>query len=182
MAKEFERKALLTEGEYARLLSAFSEIAEKKRYTQKNTYYDDEAFFLAKSRRTLRVREKSGALALEYKYGQTESGDLRVATEYTLPLEAYPEEIEAGTLPEALPSLCFRPLGTLVTERCDFQVGNSLVSLDKNEYLGYTDYEIEVESETVCELPDEVAAIYSDFRRPIIGKFHRFLARLLGHA
>ncbi len=177
MAKEFERKACLSAEEYHALLSAFSRLTAGHAYTQVNTYYDTKELFLGKSSRTLRVREKNGTKNLEYKYDQSTSGEIRTATEYTAPLSKLPESIASDLLPECLPATRFFPLGSLTTERTDFQIEGALVSLDKNTYLGYTDYELEIESEENAALPAVITDIYSNFSRPVIGKFHRFLMR-----
>ncbi len=176
MELEFERKALVDEETFSRLLAYFETFADGERYTQVNTYYDTEDGLLAKTHRTLRVREKKGRLFQQYKYRQSARGDLRTATEYHLEVAALPEKIEGRSLPDGEDATFF-PLGSLKTVRTDFKIGGALVSLDQNTYLGYTDYEIEVETEGDTPLPDAVLMLGVDFSAPVIGKFHRFLMR-----
>lgn len=176
--KECERKAALTKEAYERLLLLFGKLAPPVAYRQENFYYDTPDFYLAKNHATLRIREAGGHLLRQYKHGQVKKGDLRIATEDNAPVSALPEKISGATLPDCPPDLVFLPLGSLVTYRTDFRIGQALLSLDKSEYLGVTDYELELETGENDGIPEAILSAGVDFSRPVMGKFHRFLLQL----
>ncbi len=175
MQEEIERKALLTEEEYTRLYQRLSSMAVPTVYRQVNHYYDTEQLFLSTLPATLRVREKNGGLMLEYKHSQHRIGDVRFAVEDTRRIASVPSKISGASLTGVDAQLVFQHLGTLITDRADFTVGDSLISLDRSEYLGTIDYEIEVETPTAT-LPKEIAALGVRFSEKVDGKYHRFLA------
>ncbi len=177
--REFEYKALLTEEEYLRLRAYFSERYAPYTYTQINHYYDTQDFLLSHLHATLRIREKTAGLMLEYKHGQRIVNGMRAATEDCFPVSVIPAEISGKALPDCDDSLVFHPIGSLTTVRTDCKIGNALVSLDENTYLGITDYEIEVEVDETGVLPDEIRALHIPFSEKTVGKFHRFLSAKL---
>ena len=176
MEQEFERKALLDRKTYERLLTFFGKTIPGRSYIQKNHYYDTTDLLLSRVGATLRVRENEKGLSLQYKHNQKQAGDIRCAIEDNRKIDAVPAKIGGDMLPGTDPALVFLPLGTLTTARTDFRIGNSVVSLDKSDYLGLTDYEIEVETPGALPLPAEVLSVGIDFSRPVTGKYHRFLA------
>ncbi len=177
--KEIERKALLSREEYTALFLRLSAIAAPVSYRQVNHYYDTEELLLSALSATLRVREKRGVLTLEYKHSQKRVGEVRFAVEDTRVIDAIPETVAGAELPDTDPTLVFYRLGALTTDRTDFKIGAAPISLDKSEYLGMIDYEIEVETPTDA-LPPDVAALSIDFSRDVRGKYHRFLQRFRG--
>ena len=173
---EFEYKALLNEAEYLNILAVLSAEYKPIAYKQINHYYDTPELLLSALHATLRVREKESGLMLEYKHGQKRVGELRTATEDRYPITEIPSEISGKMLPDCDGTLVFYPLGSLTTERTDFNIGDCLVSLDKNTYFGITDYEIEVEVNDGGILPPAISALSVTFSASTLGKFHRFLA------
>ena len=173
---EFEYKALLTEAEYLRLYAHFSQQYTTCTYTQINHYYDTREFLLSRLHVTLRVREKATGLTLEFKHGQRIVNGMRAATEDRIPVSVIPAEISGKSLPDCDDSLIFYPIGSLTTVRTDYKIGNALLSLDKNTYLGITDFEVEVEVDETGMLPDEITQLGISFSAKTVGKFHRFLS------
>ena len=174
--REFEYKSLLSEAEYLRLLSALSAEHAPSAYTQVNHYYDTPELLLSTLHATLRIREKESGLMLEYKHGQKRVGEMRTAIEDRFPITEIPSEISGKILPDCDDALVFYPLGSLTTVRADFKIDGCLVSLDKNTYLGITDYEIEVEVGDDGRIPPRISALPVSFSASTIGKFHRFLS------
>ena len=178
MQKEFERKAALTAEEFDALRRSLDALAEGRRFTQENHYYDTKDLALKHSSRTLRVRKIGSALTREYKHGKTVVGDIRICTEDNIPIDTIPSLIRGSEIGESEDTV-YLPLGVLTTERTEYMIDGASVALDKSTYLGIVDYEIEVETQGENALPPAVSALSIDFARGTAGKYHRFVKRLL---
>ena len=133
---------------------------------------------MKRSSRTLRIRKIGDTLTREYKHGKSSVGDIRVCTEDNIPIDAYPSFIKGSEIGESEDTLYF-PLGVLVTERTEYVIDGACIALDKSTYLGIVDYEIEVETDGVSALPSALSTLNIDFGKAVIGKYHRFVKRLL---
>lgn len=148
-AIEIEAKVLLREEDYAKLVAFFK---GSKGYSQTNYYIDTEERILAKEGIALRIREKNGAYEMTLKTPLSEG-----LLEKNCPLtkEEFINLQKGGEFPEKdikrfllmldidIPSL--KILTSLSTYRIDVPYEGGLLSIDKNEYSGLTDYEIELE-------------------------------------
>ena len=179
MQKEFERKAALTATEFSALREKLCAIAEGKRFTQENHYFDTKDLALKRTSRTLRVRKIDDALTLEYKHGKTVKGDVRICQEDNRAIAAMPTELYGDAIGES-PTECYTCLGVLVTERTEYEVDGATVALDESRYLGVTDYEIEVETAGDIPLPPVLLSLGIDFSKKTAGKYHRFVKKLFG--
>ena len=132
---EYEKKILLTEEEYTAIVNVMCKGVLPER--QVNYYFDTDNLSMNKKGITCRIREKSGLFEttikkhnLRHPECSAEDNLVVTTTLNTKPLE------EMG--------LSFQ--GMLITDRivicidaiCDLVI-------DRNTYLGYTDYELEVE-------------------------------------
>jgi len=161
---EREIKQLLTEREYAAIISSdvWSGLG-KKQQLQINYYYDTPDFVLYRNDITLRVRQKGSSLSLEMKYSIADKTTYKIKKELSRPLETLPTTIDtAAYFPEAPVSVQAALIQPLVTERTSIQVSAGVaVDLDKNSYLGMIDYELEIEFSE--EAYDEAYRLYKHF-------------------
>lgn len=136
---ELEKKLLLTEDEYDYLMERFvyeSPLIQKPIVTQINYYFDTDDFSMNRRNTTCRIRLKGGKYRATMKK-HSSGGDQSTETEM---------EIRNGLESNAFTDMGLKLEGELVTKRCVvFKDTDCEVVLDKNEYLGHTDYELEVE-------------------------------------
>ncbi len=137
---ENEFKIMLTKAQYGKLLSSrdFSTV------TQVNYYYDTGDLEMSARHITVRVRELDGKFYLQMKL-PTEKALSRVELEKEL--DALPEmlseellsSLAKGDYPEV------KKLGSLKTTRSVWKFDGGEIDLDKSEYFGKVDYEVEIE-------------------------------------
>lgn len=131
---EREKKRLLTPEEYAFLMQRLPSAAVTT--TQVNYYYDTPDGALNALDITYRIRECGGGCLATVKIHESEGEESR---ELSFSTTEQPDTVDFGRMR----LLC---QGTLTTARTTFSPGASLcVCLDRNDYLGVTDYELEVE-------------------------------------
>ncbi len=137
---ELEKKIMLTKGEYDYLLSKFGK--DKPIIKQTNFYFDTEDLSMNQRNITCRIRLKDGKCHGTMK-SHIANTNQSIETEMA---------VRNGIYDNAFIDLGLKLQGELVTERCII-VKNSIceVALDKNDYLGYTDYELEIEYSPNCE-------------------------------
>ena len=168
--KEYERKAVIGREKYDMLLSYFTGRYPREDIFQINYYYDTPDFALYKSGETLRVRQIENGLKLQYKHNKKYSGNMRVSDEYSEKIDELPKTV---TIRETET----KNIGFMATERRNFDLGDCIVSLDKNYYLGIIDHEIEVESEKEHDLPDILKDLAFALDSP--GKYSRYVEKSL---
>ncbi|MCD1258641.1 CYTH domain-containing protein [Paenibacillus athensensis] len=161
---EREIKQLLTEQEYAAIISSdvWSGLG-KKQLLQINYYYDTPNFELFRHDITLRVRQKEGRLNLEMKYSVADKTTYKIKQELSRPLDALPATIDtAAYFPEAPVAVQAALIQPLVTERTSIRFSDGVaVDVDKNSYLGRLDYELEIEFSE--DAYDEAYRLYKHF-------------------
>ena len=172
--KEIERKYILSEDKYKSIIDLLSSEYKFDKVTQINYYYDTIDFQLFKNDETLRVRQKNDKLKLEYKYGKKIKDSIRTCLEFSKDIGALPKKIHNSKSEDE-----YFNIGILVTERIDYKILDYIISLDKNYYLGYIDYEIEIESQNDFSLPDILCSINIVFSKNPKGKYTRFIKRLI---
>lgn len=141
---ENEFKIMLNQGQYEKILEMFGwdEVI-----IQVNHYYDTDDLALSSLHITCRVREIGGRYFLQMKFpGAADYSRV----ELEKPLDALPSTIASDELlqphphgHEVLPDV--KRLGSLKTTRNVHRFEGGEIDLDKSEYFGKTDYEIEVE-------------------------------------
>lgn len=137
---EYEKKLLLTEEEYVTLMNHFQKVSSTK---QINYYFDTDDLSMNKQGITCRIRYKNGTYKATVKKHKTDIQDCS-------------EETIVGTTSELIEdiftSMGLKLQGNLVTNRTIILKQNAyMVVLDKNDYLGHTDYELEIEYISSCE-------------------------------
>lgn len=142
---EFEKKLLLSKDEYDYLMDRFgyeSPLIKKPITTQINYYFDTDDFSMDRQNTTCRVRLKNEKCKATMKR-HSSNGDQSFETEM---------EMYNGLESNAFTDMGLKLQGKLVTERCVLFKDNTCEAvLDKNEYLGHTDYELEIEYDTGAE-------------------------------
>jgi uncharacterized protein YjbK len=176
---ETELKSILTKDQYDIISTIFNWEDTK---TQINSYYISPDNILKKHGITFRVRTINGEHILQIKKHNGKNGALQVSEETEFPINSIPDEFSGDevfkyTKIKAPASL----IGELKTIRNSVFFADGVeVCLDKSEYLGTTDYEIEIEYTN--PVPQELLDIlYNEgvtFNKPCTGKFSRFMNRL----
>ncbi len=147
---EVEFKTLLSKEEYERLMNQFK---GNRMDLQTNHYFDTSRFSLKALDASLRVRERESLeLTLKRKKGY-------IIQEFNLPIskEIFEEIKTTGILPEGeLKNEVNNLIGdqkinnflSLSTLRMFFSYNNGVLFIDKSQYLGITDYELEYEAKS----------------------------------
>lgn len=136
---EREKKMLVSKDEYDYLIEQLGyELPGIKKpvIRQINYYFDTEDLAMNQNHITCRIRLKNG----HYKgIIKRHFPDTDQSTETEI-------KIYDGIYENTFTDMGLQLQGSLITERCIiFKDLNHEIVLDKNEYLGYTDYEIEIE-------------------------------------
>ena len=131
---EFEKKLLLTKDEYHYVLDYFGQ--NKPHVKQINYYFDTDDLFMNHENTTCRIRLMDGKYEGTIKQ-HTKNSDHSTETAV---------EVRDGIYDNDFLDMGLKLQGEVVTERCViFKDSICEVVLDKNEYLGYVDYELEIE-------------------------------------
>jgi uncharacterized protein YjbK len=170
---EKEIKILLTEEEYNRIGRLFEWDTE---IAQTNHYYR----CIGKSHySSVRVRETGGRFYLQVKVPVSEDGALFIKKEYERELDSVPPALSAGELRELTGTELGDAvlMGELFTLRKTAHIENCEICLDRSEYLGITDFELELEytGEYPQDLVDKMKKLGIDTERRPIGKYARFI-------
>ena len=139
---------MLTSEQYEKLLALYEwdDVV-----SQINHYYDNEDMLLSELHITCRVREIEGEYFLQMKFPpRSEYSEEYSLLELEKQLYSLPETIDADELlrphphgHDMLPGV--KRLGKLKTTRNVHRFEGGEIDLDKSEYFGKTDYEIEIE-------------------------------------
>ncbi|MDR1092718.1 MAG: CYTH domain-containing protein [Clostridiales bacterium] len=169
MRREREFKTLIDADKYAQILCR---SPAEKSYTQTNYYFDTAGAELLAGGVSLRVREKGGAYEMTFKTGNMKVGSVHSRFEYDAPISEkdFRQFLAEGvplsffTLPrtDAAPGPNIRYVGKVQTLRSVIGLSDgSFIELDKNEYAGAVDYELEYEYDAPDE-PPAFAAFLAD--------------------
>lgn len=186
---EIEFKNLLTEQEYNLLLEQLnirSETANK----QVNYYFDTADMLLKEHKSALRIRKKGGEYVLTLKEphpdGLLETHQKCTETEAINAMET--GDIPQGQVTEQIRRLTsvseaqFNYIGELSTKRLEIHEPDGLIVLDKSEYLGKVDYELEFETSARTAGEAAFKRLLNDYgipQRKTKNKIERFYERSL---
>lgn len=178
---ENEFKIMLTKAQYEAIHGMF---AWDRELEQVNSYYDDAAQTCSGRHITVRVRSVSGRFLLQVKLPAQETQNGAVSrVELEKELTGIPQTISGSELEQlsgaaGIPDVAY--LGTLSTFRSVKHFPGAEIDLDRSEYFGKTDYELEVEytDEAAAEklISDIAEVVDIDRETPVTGKITRFLA------
>ena len=175
---EHEKKLLLSEREY-RLLCGL--VPHSVSYEQTNFYYDTANNDFNADRTTLRVRLKNGEFMGTKKVHIDGVGE---STEESFRVSELPYGFSADGKYVTLK-------GSLRTQRTELAISRDMtLFLDKNEYLGVTDYELELEYRGNEEARAAARGAFAlllgfldrGFAEPPRSKSERFFARLMAQS
>lgn len=162
---DVEFKSLLTEAEYHKLLGYFKNA---KSDFQTNHYFDTKRFSLKALNASLRVREREN-LELTLKRKKGYNIDIKSIEISTKDFGDLKETgiVKAGSIADDLQSLIkdqkvvnFLSLSTL---RHYVPYGSGILNIDKSNYLGICDYEIEYTSKSYHQGKLDFIQIISEF-------------------
>lgn len=181
---EIEFKNLLTEVEYGQLMNHYGQKADT--VWQANDYFDTPTFELRKQGAALRIREKKNGLVLTLK----EPKDTGLLETHVPLSEADAENLfKYGIIQSDAMNDQLRPfnltsplehLGRLETTRFEMMLDSGLLVLDKSNYLGVTDYELEFEVTDYTEGELAFAKLLTEHdipKRETKNKIVRFMER-----
>lgn len=176
---EKEYKAMLDKSNFEKIKHAFLWDSVK---VQTNYYYTDDDGILRENRVMFRVREKDGKCVIQIKYHKNKNSPLQICEENEFRINNVPEIIENGEKYTKIKTGPLKLLGNARTQRYSkMWDDNTEICLDKTEYLGICDYEIEVEY-TADTIPDDLTeklnSLGVEFIESSCGKFSRFLNEL----
>lgn len=177
---ETEIKSIIDKDTYMTLLSMFNWTSSKE---QTNSYYTAPNNALKKSHGiTFRVRTIDNTSKIQIKKHLIGGSALQKSEESEYDVEGIPKGFDEETVKHltGISTPVFL-IGSLTTLRNSLMYCDGvMICLDKSEYLGVTDYEIEIEYTN--PIPDSLINALSDvgvkFDSPCVGKFSRFISRL----
>ena len=159
-----EFKTLLSKEEYSRLYDKFK---DNQRDVQTNHYLDTNRFSLKATDTSLRIREREN---FELTFKRKKGYNLHELRQ-EISKEDFKIIIETGSLPEGdLANEINNIIGnqklenfmSLSTDRLCLQYGNGIIYLDKDSYLGFTDYELLYEAKNQFDGKKEFIQLLTD--------------------
>ena len=136
---EYEKKMLLSKEEYEYLMEHLGHdgpMFPKPVIKHTNYYFDTDDLSMNRQNTTCRIRLKDGKYKATMK-SHSENGGQSTETEM---------EVRDGMQDNDFTDMGLKLQGELTTHRCIILKDEHCeVVLDKNEYLGHTDYELEIE-------------------------------------
>ncbi|MFI3206116.1 MAG: CYTH domain-containing protein [Clostridia bacterium] len=176
---EREIKEIISKEKYEEFQKLFD---WHKTVVQTNHYFTAKSDVLKDKKITVRVRETAEKNLIQIKVPQNFVGALHVSKEIEREVEKVPETLPAELMQELLGFETgeLSKIGSLKTTRMIFDIDKTELCLDKNEYLGITDYEVEIEFfdkvDDYVEKKCKSADIH--FQKEATGKFARFVKNL----
>lgn len=186
---EIEFKNLLTKEEYTKLLDYYN-YSPDDAFSQVNHYFDTENFELKNHKSALRIRQKEDQYECTLKkpapIGKLEITDALSPqqAESMLKLQSFdaPEvEVELKALGIDWNSL--KLIGTLATNRIEFEIPGGLLVLDHSTYLEHEDFEVEFEVADADEGKKQFEAMLQEHEIPVrktLKKIARFMQAAKG--
>ena len=153
-AIEIEAKALVSAEDYRKLVKEFNSFP---RFVQTNYYIDSEDRILTKEGIALRIREKQGSYELTLK---TPLSQGVLEKNVPISMNEFAALRDEGEFPKGdtarfltmldIDVKALKILTSLSTERIEFEYEGGLLSIDRNQYSGKVDYEVEFEYNNVA--------------------------------
>ncbi|MBR5223349.1 MAG: CYTH domain-containing protein [Clostridia bacterium] len=157
---EYEKKIMLTVDEYLSIL--ILKCRHLRMNTQTNYYFDDDDFSMNKKGITCRIREKGGKYKSTVKNHNTRHPNLSIEVDLAETTKFHPQIFNAFGLHNK---------GELVTQRIVmYKDSNCEMVLDRNLYLGYEDFELEVEYVEGAE--EKAQALIDDIAEFLVAMQH----------
>lgn len=169
---EIEFKTFITEEKYSELLKKFDMV--NNILIQTNHYFDTDDNLFEKEKKVLRIRQKGD----QYKLTKKSKGDgCNIENHVYLEKGNAIDMIKNGFNAKMIDEDVFvRKVGTLTTYRTKIQYKNGFLFLDKSEYNGIIDFELEYEADDKEAGEKDFHEILNEFNieyKPSISKFKR---------
>jgi uncharacterized protein YjbK len=183
-AIEIEAKALVNESDYQKLVTLYKKY---KSYVQTNYYIDNSSSLLRKEGLALRVREKGGSYEMTLKtplsQGLLEKNE-NLTKEAFIALKdkhEFPQnDIKRFLTMLDIDTASLRIKTSLATTRIDVPYGEGgKLSIDRNEYSGKIDYEIELEYNNEKDAESLLQALFVKENIPFVLNKKTKVARAL---
>ena len=138
---EYEERVMIKENDYKKVIDDLMSLGYKTDlFTIENIYLDNKDFYIFKNDMMLRIRNTSqGVHELTLKMRQDEG-----VLEINETLDNHPQ-ID-GSLNYKFDE--YKPIIKLITYRLEIPIEDYLLVVDKNEYLGVTDFDVEIEADS----------------------------------
>ncbi|KEY62734.1 CYTH domain-containing protein [Lactococcus lactis] len=183
---EKEYKILLSSFQYEKIkqILEFSEFRE-----QNNYYYETELFELVNKGLTTRIRAVRDEYLFQIKNKlKNKVHGVTTKEEFEQSIKEIPKVIEVEKIENILgfklniDSKYAYNIGVLNTKRYICYMNDCEIALDKNEYLGKTDFELEIEfCENESQALDIIDSLNLDKTMSPVGKYKRFLLEKMKH-
>ena len=183
VGKEFESRVMLTNEEYLNVVSFYMKLYPEHHFLQNNNdYFDTKDLFLKNNHITLRIRtvnDVRSELTLKIK---GENGDVEInddilfnEKEILLRERVFPEgNVKRYLLSLSIPLSDYENIVSLTNRRLEIKYDDHLLVIDKNEYNGIIDYNLEIETIDDINLSKKLLSEY-------IKKFNLTLANQKYH-
>ena len=157
---EYESRSMISEEKYFEIASSFyREDSYLKTITQRNQYFDSEDFFLTNNNIVLRIRitNKGAVLTLKISEAYGHSKEISQKISYfqhkaLIEKSHFPKgQIKLLLMAKGIPLLSLKYICEMKTKRIQVNMKNYNYCIDKNEYQGIADYNIEVEARSMDE-------------------------------
>ncbi|UOQ86504.1 CYTH domain-containing protein [Gracilibacillus salinarum] len=182
---EIEFKNMLTESEYEQLLNYYS--AEKlSPIRQRNHYFETKDFHLKQNHAALRIREKNNTYQLTLKQPNPNGAGL-LETHCTITEQEADNWMDENIIPKQDITDALNQMnidiqelkygGMLETKRIEFTLNACTIVLDKSNYNGHTDYELELEASDEThgnQVFEKLLAAHQIPKRQTANKIERF--------
>ena len=183
VGKEFESRIMLTEQEYLDVVSHYMKLYPNHHFLQNNNYYFDTSDLFLKNRHmTLRIRTINDVrneltLKIKGKNGDEEiNDDISFKDKEAILKDKY---FPVGNVKSYLLSLPnplsnYENIVSLYNRRLEIQFDNHLLVIDKNEYHGIIDYNLEIETKDDINLANKLLNEYiKKFNLSLAGQKYR---------
>ena len=169
IGKEFESRIMLTESEYLEIVSHFLKLYPNHKFlTNNNYYFDTKDLSLRDKHITLRIRVINDVrfeLTLKIK---GDNGDVEInddvslkEKEILLKENVFPEgNVKRYLLSLPNPLSSYENIVSLYNRRLEIEHDNHLLVIDKNEYAGIIDYNLEIETKDDINLAKKLLGEY----------------------
>ena len=157
---EYESRSMISEEKYFEIASSFyREDSYLKTITQRNQYFDSEDFFLTNNNIVLRIRITNKGAVLTLKISETDGHSKEISQKISyfqhkalIEKSHFPKgQIKLLLMAKGIPLLSLKYICEMKTKRIQVNMKNYNYCIDKNEYRGIADYNIEVEARSMDE-------------------------------
>ena len=179
---EREVKILVSKKSFEKCKCMLNKMVKPLKLIQVNHYFDTKDFMLHTLGDTLRIRHQENSCLLQYKYRKQFFGFDKSCEEYEEIITEFMPTISSMILPihstlTSSEQINFTNIGCLTTERMNYLIDDTVVSLDSNFYFGKCDYEVEVEFFDKKKAEDILYHLHLNcYEYSDVGKYSRFVS------